>query len=79
MILPLIITISDTCKNQPKRLDSDSTINLSSLIVSLDLQGCANMLKAFKESHRKILRNSVTADRMWKQFHGCPASGGGIQ
>ena len=33
--LPLIITISDTCKNQPKRLDSDNTINLSSLIVSL--------------------------------------------
>jgi hypothetical protein len=31
----LIITISDTCKNQPKRLDSDNTINLSSLIVSL--------------------------------------------
>jgi hypothetical protein len=35
--LPLIITISDTCKNQPKRLDSDNTINLSSLIVSLAL------------------------------------------
>ena len=34
--LPLIITISDTCKNQPKRLDFDSTINLSSLIVSLE-------------------------------------------
>jgi len=34
--LPLIITISDTCKNQPKRLDFDNTINLSSLIVSLD-------------------------------------------
>ena len=34
--LPLIITISDNCKNQPKRLDSDNTINLSSLIVSLD-------------------------------------------
>jgi hypothetical protein len=33
---PLIITISDTCKNQPNRLDSDNTINLSSLIVSLD-------------------------------------------
>jgi hypothetical protein len=32
--LPLIITISDTCKYQPKRLDSDNTINLSSLIVS---------------------------------------------
>ena len=35
--LPLIITISDTCKNQPKRLDFDNTINLSSLIVSLDV------------------------------------------
>ena len=35
--LPLIITISDTCKNQPKRLDFDNTINLSSLIVSLAL------------------------------------------
>jgi hypothetical protein len=34
----LIITISDTCKNQPKRLDFDSTINLSSLIVSLGIQ-----------------------------------------
>jgi hypothetical protein len=36
--LPLVITISDTCKNQPKRLDFDNTINLSnlsSLIVSL--------------------------------------------
>jgi hypothetical protein len=32
----LIITISDTCKNQPKRLDFDNTINLSSLIVILD-------------------------------------------
>jgi hypothetical protein len=32
---PLIITISDTWKNQPKKLDSDNTINLSSLIVSL--------------------------------------------
>ena len=33
--LPLIITISDTCKNQTKRLDFDNTINLSSVIVSL--------------------------------------------
>jgi hypothetical protein len=33
--LPLIITISDTCKNQPKRLDLDNTINLSNLIVNL--------------------------------------------
>ncbi len=35
--LPLIITISNTCKNQPKTLDFDNTINLSSLIVSLAL------------------------------------------
>ncbi len=33
--LPLIITISETCKNQPKSLDFDNTINLSSLIVTL--------------------------------------------
>jgi hypothetical protein len=33
--LPLIITISDSCKNQPKRFDSDNTINLSSLMSSL--------------------------------------------
>jgi hypothetical protein len=36
--LPLIITVSDTCKNQTKRLDSDNTFNLSSLIVSLEVQ-----------------------------------------
>jgi hypothetical protein len=35
--LPLIITISDTCKNQPRRLDFDNTINLSSLIVNLEV------------------------------------------
>ena len=40
--LPLIITISDTCKNQPKRLDFDNIINLSSLIVSLDWEGNAS-------------------------------------
>ena len=34
--LLLIINISDTCKNQTKRLDFDNTINLSSLIVSLE-------------------------------------------
>ncbi len=34
--LPLSITISDTCKNHPKRLDFDNNINLSSLIVSLE-------------------------------------------
>jgi hypothetical protein len=33
--LPLIINISDTCKNQPKRLDFDNTINLSIMIVIL--------------------------------------------
>ena len=40
--LPLIITISDTCKNQPNRLDFDNTINLSNLIVNLVLESCAN-------------------------------------
>ena len=33
--LPLIVTISDTSKNHPKRFDFDNTINLSTLIVSL--------------------------------------------
>ena len=41
--LPLIITISDTCKNQPKRLDFDNTINLSSLIISLALFPWSNL------------------------------------
>jgi hypothetical protein len=35
--LPLIITISDTCKNQSKSLDFDNTINLSNSIVILVL------------------------------------------
>jgi hypothetical protein len=34
--LPLIITICNTCKNQPKRLDFDNTINLQNLTVNLD-------------------------------------------
>ena len=34
--LPLIITISDTSKNQPKLLDSGNQINLSRLIVILE-------------------------------------------
>ena len=42
--LPLIITISDTCKNQPKRLDFDNTINLSSLIVSLALSSYKTLI-----------------------------------
>jgi hypothetical protein len=37
--LPLIITISDTCKNQTKRIDFDDTFNLPSLIVSLGPNG----------------------------------------
>ena len=40
--LPLIITISDTCKKQPKRLDSDNTISLSSLIVNLGRRAFSN-------------------------------------
>ena len=34
--LPLIMTISDTSKNQTKRFDSDNPINLSRLIVNLE-------------------------------------------
>ena len=48
--LPLIINISDTCKNQPKRLDFDNTINLSSLIVSLDSQMKQTRLKPLSQS-----------------------------
>jgi hypothetical protein len=36
MVVNKDVVISDTCKNQPKRLDSDNTINLSSLIVNLE-------------------------------------------
>jgi hypothetical protein len=50
----LIITISDTCKNQPKRLDFDNTINLSSLIVRL----------AFKLSDI-IVTNNDFGKSMW--------------
>jgi hypothetical protein len=50
----LIITISDTCKNQPKRLDFDNTINLSSLIVSLGLKD-----RRPRESWK---RHSITVD-----------------
>jgi hypothetical protein len=42
----LIINISDTCKNQPKRLDFDHTINPSILIVIL---GCIVIDKDGKE------------------------------
>jgi hypothetical protein len=34
--LPLIMTISDTSKNQTKRFDSDNPINLSRLLVNLE-------------------------------------------
>ncbi len=48
--LPFIITISDTCKNQPKRLDFDRTINLSSLIVNLVRDGFENMIEVLVRS-----------------------------
>ena len=41
--LPLIITISDTCKNQTKRIDFDSTINLSRFVVRLVLHWDSNI------------------------------------
>jgi hypothetical protein len=56
--LPLIITISDTCKNQPKRLDFDNTINLSSLIVNLDRRG----EKCLSETRRPGLIPTVRPD-----------------
>jgi hypothetical protein len=49
----LIITISDTCKNQPKRLDFDNTINLSSLIVSLDYESIKHPFPLFFFSKTK--------------------------
>jgi hypothetical protein len=46
--LPLIINISDTCKNQPKRLDFDNTINLSSLIMILGVDELIQESRCFK-------------------------------
>jgi hypothetical protein len=63
--LPLIITISDTCKNQPKRLDFDNTINLSSLIVSLVFwwrNGCRPW-------------SQTTGGRVWEHCRKCPSKG----
>ena len=54
--LPLIITISDTCKNQPKRLDFDNTINLSSLIVSLARQTFPGSMS---QSHSVQIRRTL--------------------
>ena len=51
--LPLIITISDTCKNQPKRLDFDNTINLSNLIVSLGAH-VSSCLKCWRKHFLEI-------------------------
>ena len=45
--LPWIITISDTCKSQSKKLDSDNTINLSTLIVTLTRNGGEGMSVTF--------------------------------
>jgi hypothetical protein len=57
--LPLIITISDTWKNQPKRLDSDNTINLSSLIVSLGEFVRLLFLQAHRETDRFFAASGV--------------------
>jgi hypothetical protein len=57
--LPLIITSSDTCKNQSKRLDSDNTINLSSLIVSL----VENHTLKSRELRVNIPRRTVASGR----------------
>jgi hypothetical protein len=55
----LIITISDTCKNQPKRLDSDNTINLSSLTVSLGEFVRLLFLQAHRETDRFFAASGV--------------------
>jgi hypothetical protein len=64
--LPLIITISDTCKNQSKRLDFDNTINLSSLIVIL----AVNLIRQF--SHIKCRQKGKNWDRVTRQSHDRP-------
>ena len=55
--LPLIINISDTCKNQSKRLDFDNTINLSSLIVILAGRIHSEFVRLlFLQAHRETDR-----------------------
>ena len=67
--LPLIITISDTCKNQPKRLDFDNTINLSSLIVILGGRLHSEFVRLlFLQSHRETGRFFAASGVQSAQF-----------
>jgi hypothetical protein len=60
-VLPLIITVSDTCKNHHKWLDFDNTINLSNLIVSLETHEDFSQITM---NRTRILRNGKTCDTM---------------
>jgi hypothetical protein len=51
--LPWLSRISDTSENQPKRLDSDNQINISTLICTLD----------FKYSHVTMYRLFIIVDK----------------
>jgi hypothetical protein len=59
--LPLIINISDTCKNQSKRFDFDNTINLSILIVIPERDSQIRMTDTFKERMRTPITLSVSS------------------
>ena len=62
--LPLIITISDSSKNQPKRLDSDNQINLSRLIVNLGHQSCLSGEEKRDNKNELGWRTSWTCDEL---------------
>jgi hypothetical protein len=66
----LIITISDTCKNQPKRLDFDNTINLSSLIVSLikDEEKTPDTKTQREEDDKEAKRNFFVIYSLFVEF-----------
>ena len=51
--LALIITVSDTSKNQPKRLDSDNQINVSRLIVILE-KDIGREMSRYKHYHTNV-------------------------
>jgi hypothetical protein len=72
----LIITISDTCKNQPKRLDFDSTINLSSLIVSLALYRHPFLYTLFSSCFTLIINNNLHSKIPPENVHGVRLEGG---
>jgi hypothetical protein len=65
--LPLIITISDTFKNQPKRLDFDNTINLSSLIVIL----VSDRITQTKTTNLNLVQGKTVDTLLWTKLSFC--------